>query len=78
MLLPVDTALTRKFRYWSFALSSFVLLLSLIVLAGWHLDVPLLRKMGSPVAAMNPVTAICFLLAAIGLLLVRADALHLL
>lgn len=48
-----------------------MLLLAVLVLAGWHFDIEPLRKMGSPLVAMNPVTAICFLFGAVSFLLIR-------
>lgn len=59
------TSLTR-------AASWGVVLMGLLVLLGWQFDVELLKRVHPNFVAMNPVTALCFLLAGVALWLSRA------
>lgn len=71
MHLPPNLYLQRKFRQWACIHTWLVLAIALLVLVGWFADVEWLKKMGSPVASMNPTTACCFLLFGISFLFLR-------
>lgn len=59
----------HKLIHWSRLLSGFVILYSLLVLAGWLLDVKALRQPFPNTIAMNPVAAVLFILGGTGLLI---------
>lgn len=50
----------------------FAISVSSFVLTGWALDIELLKRVYLNMVAMNPVTAICFLLLSVSLLLMRS------
>ncbi|NCT74738.1 MAG: PAS domain S-box protein [Chitinophagaceae bacterium] len=72
MYLPPNLYLQRKFAQWAHIHIWLILAIALLVLAGWLMEVEWLKKMGSPVASMNPTTACCFLLFGISFLLLRS------
>ena len=69
MKLPSDTVLQQKLRRWSKYLVIAVGVIALLVLTGWQFDIILLRQMGLPPTAMNPLSAIGFLMASIAMFL---------
>ena len=56
----------------SHLLTSLTILLSVLVLAGWTFDIKVLSQPISATAAMNPLTANCFILLSISLILLRS------
>ncbi|MEO5564593.1 MAG: PAS domain S-box protein, partial [Chitinophagaceae bacterium] len=60
MYLAPDVALQRRMKRWSKILAITVILIALIVFAGWLLGIPGLRRPLPNLVSMNPVTAICF------------------
>ncbi|MBP7556328.1 MAG: PAS domain S-box protein, partial [Chitinophagaceae bacterium] len=72
MHLPPNLYLQRRFAQWAHIHTWVILAIALLVLAGWVMDVEWLKKMGSPVASMNPTTACCFLLFGISFLFLRS------
>lgn len=72
MHLPPNLYLQRKFKQWAYIHTWLVLAIALLVLAGWLAEIEWLKKMGSPVASMNPTTACCFLLFGISFLFFRS------
>jgi PAS domain S-box-containing protein len=71
MTLPPDLSVQRKYLRWSKILHAILFLLPLLVLLGWLLDIDMLRRMGSPLVGMNPLTAICLLIGSTSFLLLR-------
>ena len=56
---------------WAFAAATLVI--SLLTIAGWAMDAPLLKGVAHNSVAMNPMTAIMFVMAAAALLLLRKE-----
>lgn len=73
MTLPPDLSVQRRYIRWSKILHSILFLLPLLVLLGWMLDIDMLRRMGSPLVGMNPLTAVCLLIGASAFLLLRTS-----
>ena len=69
MQLPIDTVLQQKFRSWSKYLIIAVGAIALLVLIGWQFDITGLRQLWLPPSAMNPLSAIGFLMASIAMFL---------
>ncbi|MCR6720113.1 MAG: PAS domain-containing protein [Chitinophagaceae bacterium] len=72
MLLPPDHSLQEKYKRWSYYLQVVLILLPILVLLGWQFEIPVLRRMGSPVIGMAPITAVCLLLGAFSLLFIHS------
>ena len=68
MCSPVNLRLVRACRITAFGLSAALAVAALVVLAGWTFGVPVLTTFGARGVAMNPLTAVCFLLLAVSLL----------
>jgi PAS domain S-box-containing protein len=66
-----NPALYRVLERWSIYFTTCVMVIALAVLAGWQWDIGLLRRPVSGLVAMNPVTALSFLLSAIAFLAIR-------
>ena len=73
MTLPSDSHLVSLFKSISAAASFSVVLLSLLVLAGWTFDIEFLERVIPDTVAMNPMTAVAFILSSAGPWLYRAD-----
>jgi PAS domain S-box-containing protein len=56
---------------WSRLAGAAICLSGLLVLIGWHLDIETLKRVAPGMAAMNPLSAVSFLLCGVSLLLVR-------
>lgn len=61
-LLP-DLALQLRLKQWSRIFAGSAILIAVIVLCGWIFNVDSLRRLPGSSSAMNPFTAICFILA---------------
>jgi signal transduction histidine kinase len=64
---PLDERLVARLHRYSLLACAVVTLIAVLVLAGWLLGVEALRTVYPGLVAMNPVTAVCFLLLAVGL-----------
>lgn len=60
----VSTPYASKLIRWSYVMVSIVLLIALLVLVGWWFEIDLLKRIIPGVVAMNPLTAVCFILTA--------------
>ena len=67
MQLPPDTLLQHRLQRWSKYLIASMILISLLVLMGWQFNIVYLKAPISPQAAMNPVSAMGFILSGISL-----------
>lgn len=66
---PVNLQVVRACRVAAFALATAVLVAGIAVLAGWTFGIVALTTLGTRGLAMNPLTAVCFVLLAASLLL---------
>ncbi len=73
MTLQSDSRLVSLFKSITTAASFSVTLVSLVVLAGWAFDIEVLKRVIQGAIAMNPMTAIAFILSSASLWLYRAD-----
>src|SRR5690349_1931394 len=62
MQLPLDSVLDQQLQRWSRYLVVCLVLIAFVVLIGWQLDIVLLKTFFLPPVAMNPLTAIGFIL----------------
>lgn len=72
MQLPLDTALDQRLKRWSGYLIAALVAIPFFVLAGWQFDISFLKTVSLPPAAMNPLTAICFIFLGVSLWLFRS------
>src|SRR5690349_13408826 len=56
---------------WPGAMALLLTLITVSTLAGWALDIPVLRSIVPGAISMNPVTAVCFLFCAAAILRLR-------
>ncbi|HEX2846317.1 MAG TPA: PAS domain S-box protein [Chitinophagaceae bacterium] len=68
MQLPSDISLQQRLRRWSRYLIYIILTIALLVLAGWEFNITLLKSIFSQTAAMNPLSAVCFILLSLSFL----------
>ncbi|MES1214683.1 MAG: PAS domain S-box protein [Bacteroidota bacterium] len=61
-MLLTDTTIQKTLRQSSFYLISTVLLIAVLVIIGWQFNIDFLKKPLPHLVAMNPVTALCFIL----------------
>src|SRR5688500_13176465 len=61
----------RKLRFLSNVCAYLIIFTAVLVLTGWFLDIDRLKSIRHDTVAMNPVTAICFLLAGCALYLLQ-------
>ena len=73
MILQSDPRLVSLFKSITTAASFSVVLVSLVVLTGWAFDIEVLKGVIPNAVAMNPMTAVTFILASASLWLYRAD-----
>ncbi len=71
--LPTDTPLLRSFRAFALISSTLVILIGAGVLYGWAFDSTMLKSLVAGFVAMNPATAVSFILAGIVLWLLRTE-----
>src|SRR5438045_1185985 len=57
----------NRFRLWSIILRGVVFAVGVLVLIGWQFDIELLKRISPKFVAMNPMSAVGFLLAATSL-----------
>lgn len=62
MQVPLDSLLDHRLRKWSRFLTVALIAVAVVVLAGWQLDLLLLRTFFLPPVAMNPLTAVAFII----------------
>lgn len=62
MQLSLDTQLDQQLRKWASYLTIALISIACIILIGWQFDLPFLKTFFLPPVAMNPLTAICFIL----------------
>jgi PAS domain S-box-containing protein len=69
VLIPAKARPALNFLHWSFprTISVLVMLMGLLVVAGWGWDVELFKRVIPGLVSMNPLTAICFVSAGIAL-----------
>lgn len=67
MQLPPDSLLQFRLQRWSRYLTIIIIIMSLLVLLGWQFGIELLKDPFSTTVAMNPVSAIGFILSGISL-----------
>ncbi|AYB29545.1 PAS domain S-box protein [Chryseolinea soli] len=65
--------LSQNVKRWSHYFSGTCLLLATLVLVGWQFDVEIFKRPMAGLAAMNPMTALCFLCANTALWLVQSS-----
>lgn len=70
-LVP-DKNLQAKLVRWSYYLTVLVIIIAVVVLTGWQFDIELLKHPAHHFAAMNPLTAMCFILLAVSFLFLTA------
>ncbi len=75
MILQSDSRLDSLFKSISIAASMIVLAVGVAVLIGWAFDIEFLKRVIPGAIAMNPMTAVAFLLSSAGLWLYRAEIL---
>ena len=73
MLLPPDISLQQRLRRWARYLIHIVTALATMVLIGWQFDITLFKSFSSQMVAMNPASAVCFILVSLPVYW-RADA----
>ncbi len=71
MQLPLDPVLNKKLQKWSRYLTAALIVIPFFVLIGWQFDLIVFKTVALPPAAMNPLTAICFILLGFSLGLFR-------
>lgn len=69
MYLSPDLTLQEHLKKWSHVLIWIVISISILVLTGWQLDIEILKRPLSNLAAMNPTSAFLFILLSISFLL---------
>lgn len=74
MLLPPDVQLQQRLRKWAAFLMYAAGFIAVLVLLGWQIDVSFLKRVFPGMVAMNPATAVCFLLVATSFLLWRSQS----
>ena len=74
MQLPPDSLLQFRLQRWSRYLTIIMIFISLLVLLGWQFGIELLKDPFSTTVAMNPVSAIGFILSGISLWLFTNNA----
>lgn len=62
MVLEVDLHLVRALKKCAYWLALLTIVLGGAVLVGWHFDIELLKRPIKGLVAMNPATAVCFIL----------------
>ncbi len=62
MQLPLDTVLDQKLQKWASRFIIVLISIAFLIIAGWQFDIILLKTFFLPPVAMNPLTAICFIL----------------
>ena len=62
-----------RLRLWSKFLAGLVFVLGLLVLLGWTLNIDIFKHAISGLVAMNPATAVCFILSALSLFMVSGS-----
>jgi PAS domain S-box-containing protein len=67
--LEPEAMLNVRLQRWSRYFAIIVFIVGILVLAGWQWDIPMLKRPLPHLTAMNPLTALCFLSAAISFLL---------
>jgi len=67
--LSTDIVIQRKLIHASALMGCLLLLLGLLALAGWQWDVEVLKRPIEGTVAMNPVSAVCFILCSISLII---------
>jgi len=68
MLLPPDILLQQRLRRRAGYLVYFILFVATLVLIGWELDIAVFKSVSQQLVAMNPVSALCFILASLSFL----------
>lgn len=69
MLLTPDISLQQRLRRWAGYLIYTILLIATLVLVGWRFDIPALKSVSAQLVAMNPISAVCFILSSFSFLL---------
>ena len=69
-----DVALQERLQRWSKLMVAVVILIALLVFAGWQFRIPVLRRPIPGLVAMNPVSSVCFILLGTGFLLLTPQA----
>ncbi|PZR29606.1 MAG: hypothetical protein DI535_02525 [Citrobacter freundii] len=68
MLLPPDILLQQRLRRWAGYLIYIILFIATLVLIGWEFDIDVMKSISQNMVAMNPVSALCFILASVSFL----------
>lgn len=74
MYLDPDVLLQNRLKVWSRYFALGVLVIAILVLIGWEWNIDALKRPIPKLVAMNPVSALNFILAIISFLLVRSSA----
>ncbi|MCG2613118.1 PAS domain S-box protein [Terrimonas sp. NA20] len=65
MQLPPDLHIQQRLRRWSGYLNVGIGAIAALVLIGWNFDISLLKSLSTKTVAMNPTSAVCFVLASL-------------
>ncbi|HMR92854.1 MAG TPA: PAS domain S-box protein [Chitinophagaceae bacterium] len=74
MNTPINQSLQKRLQLCAYVLAGIVALIAIAVLVGWQADNRWLKTAGQYRAAMNPVTALCFLLCALSFFCIARPA----
>jgi hypothetical protein len=57
-----------KYSYhtWAVVIACLVIIIAMLVLSGWQLDIEIFKRPARGLVAMNPITALCFILCSVG------------
>src|SRR5687767_12301271 len=66
-----EAVLNVRFQAWSTSAAIVVTMIGTAVLVGWALDIEILKRVAPPFRAMNPASAVAFILCGFSLALLR-------
>lgn len=72
MVLPNDFILQGKLRKWSRYVINAVAIIAVSVLVGWQFNIEVLKRFSASIVAMNPASAVSFLLVAASFVLIQS------
>lgn len=68
---PIDNRILHRLQRWSVYLAVAVFFIGILVLAGWQFNIPFLKRPVANLTAMNPLSALLFILSGTAILLLR-------
>ncbi|MBS1634490.1 MAG: PAS domain S-box protein [Bacteroidetes bacterium] len=69
-IAPKNQGIHVRIQHWIVWVNSLVILMALLVLLGWRFDIEVLRQPFPGLVAMNPMSAVCFMMAGTAFLLI--------